>query len=151
MGELWLWYALSQVCFVGGSLNQPGAGHNILEPMALYVPTVITRIILLFKNIVDECVAEQAIDIAPDAQAAVAAFRHYLYDQEAAKHMAAQAQRVLARNQGVITTSYRCNRPLSGSTGDECMNIVLLEPEDVQETLWVIHQPSKNLIRKILS
>jgi 3-deoxy-D-manno-octulosonic-acid transferase len=25
MGELWLWYALSQVCFVGGSLNQPGA------------------------------------------------------------------------------------------------------------------------------
>ncbi len=32
----------------------------------------------------------------------MAAFRHYLYDQEAAKHMAAQAQRVLARNQGSL-------------------------------------------------
>lgn len=102
MGELWLWYALSQVCFVGGSLNQPGGGHNILEPMALYVPTVIGPHYFNFQNIVDECVAEQAIDIAPDAQAAVAAFRHYLYDQEAAKHMAAQAQRVLARNQGSL-------------------------------------------------
>ena len=41
MGEMWLWYALSQVCFVGGSLNEPGGGHNILEPMVLDVPTVI--------------------------------------------------------------------------------------------------------------
>ena len=24
MGELWLWYALSDACFVGGSLNEPG-------------------------------------------------------------------------------------------------------------------------------
>ena len=27
MGELWLWYALSQACFVGGSLNAPGGGQ----------------------------------------------------------------------------------------------------------------------------
>src|SRR5690606_23215286 len=30
MGEMWLWYALSQACYVGGSLNEPGGGHNIL-------------------------------------------------------------------------------------------------------------------------
>ena len=30
MGEMWLWYALSNACFVGGSLNEPGGGHNIL-------------------------------------------------------------------------------------------------------------------------
>ena len=29
MGEMWLWYALSNACFVGGSLNEPGGGHNI--------------------------------------------------------------------------------------------------------------------------
>ncbi len=40
MGELWLWLALSQACFVGGSLNEPGGGHNILEPYTLHVPTV---------------------------------------------------------------------------------------------------------------
>src|SRR5690606_8140994 len=37
MGEMWLWYALSQACYVGGSLNEPGGGHNILEPVALNV------------------------------------------------------------------------------------------------------------------
>src|SRR5690606_29357110 len=41
MGEMWLWYALSQACYVGGSLNEPGGGHNILEPIALNVPTVL--------------------------------------------------------------------------------------------------------------
>ena len=50
MGELWLWYALSQVCF-GGSLNEPGGGHNILEPMVLNVPTWLDRVILTFKRL----------------------------------------------------------------------------------------------------
>lgn len=102
MGELWLWYALSQVCFVGGSLNEPGGGHNILEPMALHVATVIGPRYFNFQNIVDECVAEHAIEIAPDAQRAAVALRHYLYNPEAAKQMAAQAQQVLARNQGSL-------------------------------------------------
>ncbi|MPW45508.1 3-deoxy-D-manno-octulosonic acid transferase [Acinetobacter guerrae] len=102
MGELWLWYALSQVCFVGGSLNEPGGGHNILEPMALDVPTVIGPRYFNFQNIVDQCTAEQAIDIVSDAISAAVAFRHYLYDQVAAKHMATQAQQFLARNQGSL-------------------------------------------------
>jgi 3-deoxy-D-manno-octulosonic-acid transferase len=49
MGELWLWYALSQVAYVGGSLNEPGGGHNILEPVALDVATVLGKIILISK------------------------------------------------------------------------------------------------------
>ncbi|MBK0063498.1 MULTISPECIES: 3-deoxy-D-manno-octulosonic acid transferase [unclassified Acinetobacter] len=102
MGELWLWYALSQVCFVGGSLNEPGGGHNILEPMALHVPTVIGPQYFNFQNIVDECVAEQAINIAPDASSVVLALRHYLYDQDAAKNMTTHAQQVLAHNQGSL-------------------------------------------------
>ncbi|RKG34165.1 3-deoxy-D-manno-octulosonic acid transferase [Acinetobacter guerrae] len=102
MGELWLWYALSQVCFVGGSLNEPGGGHNILEPMALDVPTVIGPRYFNFQNIVDQCTAEQAIDIVSDAISAAVSFRHYLYDQVAAKHMATQAQQFLARNQGSL-------------------------------------------------
>jgi len=51
MGEMWLWYALSQACFVGGSLNEPGGGHNILEPMVLHVPTVIGPHYFNFQSI----------------------------------------------------------------------------------------------------
>jgi len=43
MGEMWLWYGLSQACYVGGSLNEPGGGHNILEPIALNVPTILGK------------------------------------------------------------------------------------------------------------
>ena len=51
MGEMWLWYALSQACYVGGSLNEPGGGHNILEPIALNVPTILGKTILTFRQL----------------------------------------------------------------------------------------------------
>ena len=39
MGELPLFYAASDVAFVGGSLVHTG-GHNMLEPAALGIPVV---------------------------------------------------------------------------------------------------------------
>lgn len=40
LGELWRFYAASQVCFVGGSLVAIG-GHNVLEPAALAKPVLV--------------------------------------------------------------------------------------------------------------
>lgn len=102
MGELWLWYGLSQACFVGGSLNTPGGGHNILEPMALGVPTIIGARYFNFQNIVDECLAQNAIVVAADAEQVVANFKHFLSDSRAAHHIAAQAKQVLLTNQGSL-------------------------------------------------
>jgi 3-deoxy-D-manno-octulosonic-acid transferase len=42
LGELWHFYAASQVCFVGGSLVAIG-GHNVLEPAALGKPILVGR------------------------------------------------------------------------------------------------------------
>ena len=39
MGELMLFYAASDVAFVGGSLIHHG-GHNLLEPAALGIPVI---------------------------------------------------------------------------------------------------------------
>ena len=39
VGEMMLWFALSQVAFIGGSLV-PFGGHNILEPAALHKPVL---------------------------------------------------------------------------------------------------------------
>ncbi|MCH7313939.1 3-deoxy-D-manno-octulosonic acid transferase [Acinetobacter sp. ANC 3882] len=102
MGEMWLWYALSQACFVGGSLNEPGGGHNILEPMVLNVPTVIGPRYFNFQTIVDEFVAQQGILIGEDAaqvgQQLLACLDHAAQTQQ----LVQQAQLVLQRNKGSL-------------------------------------------------
>jgi 3-deoxy-D-manno-octulosonic-acid transferase len=87
MGELWLWYALSQVCFVGGSLNEPGGGHNILEPMVLNVPTVIGPRYFNFQTIVDEFIDENGVLIAQDAQQVVDIWLACLAEPEATEQL----------------------------------------------------------------
>lgn len=102
MGELWLWYALSQVCFVGGSLNEPGGGHNILEPMVLNVPTVIGPRYFNFQTIVDEFIDENGVLIAQDAEQVVAIWMACLAEPDQAQQVVEQAHKVLQRNQGSL-------------------------------------------------
>ena len=102
MGELWLWYALADVCFVGGSLNTPGGGHNMLEPIALNVPTVVGTRVFNFQSIVDELCAANGLILVDDAQAAATAMIELLAQPQKAEHLAAQAAQVLARNQGAL-------------------------------------------------
>jgi len=102
MGELWLWYALSQVCFVGGSLNEPGGGHNILEPMVLNVPTVIGPRYFNFQTIVDEFIDENGVLIAQDAEQVVAIWMACLAEPEQTQQVVEQAHKVLQRNQGSL-------------------------------------------------
>lgn len=102
MGEMWLWYALSQACFVGGSLNEPGGGHNILEPMVLDVPTVIGPRYFNFQTIVDEFVAERAILIGENAEQVAVQLLNCLNDSTQRQQLIEQAQVVLQRNQGSL-------------------------------------------------
>lgn len=102
MGEMWLWYGLSQACFVGGSLNEPGGGHNILEPMVLDVPTVIGPRYFNFQTIVDEFVAEQAILIGEDAAQVVQQLLSCLENSVHVSQRLERAQQVLQRNQGSL-------------------------------------------------
>ena len=102
MGEMWLWYALSQACFVGGSLNEPGGGHNILEPMVLDVPTVIGPRYFNFQSIVDEFVAEHGILIGTDAVQVVQQLLSCLDDRIQTQQLIEQAELVLQRNKGSL-------------------------------------------------
>lgn len=51
IGELILFYSMSQVAFVGGSLV-PIGGHNVLEPAALAVPVIVGPYTISCKQIV---------------------------------------------------------------------------------------------------
>ncbi|MDM1341153.1 3-deoxy-D-manno-octulosonic acid transferase [Acinetobacter pseudolwoffii] len=102
MGEMWLWYALSQACYVGGSLNEPGGGHNILEPIALNVPTVLGKNYFNFQTIVDEFVQADAVEVVQDAQQAAEVLLELLQDQIKAQRLNTAAQRIMQLNMGSL-------------------------------------------------
>ena len=102
MGEMWLWYALSQACYVGGSLNEPGGGHNILEPIALNVSTVLGKNYFNFQTIVDEFVQADAVEVVQDAQQAAEVLLELLQDQIKAQRLNTAAQRIMQLNTGSL-------------------------------------------------
>lgn len=102
MGEMWLWYALSNACFVGGSLNEPGGGHNILEPIALHVPTVLGKNYFNFQTIVDEFVQADAVKVVEDAEQAAAVLMTLLEDTEQANTLNQTAQKIMQLNSGSL-------------------------------------------------
>ena len=102
MGEMWLWYALSNACFVGGSLNEPGGGHNILEPIALHVPTVLGKNYFNFQTIVDEFVQADAVKVVEDAEQAAALLMTLLEDTEQANTLNQAAQNIMQLNTGSL-------------------------------------------------
>lgn len=102
MGEMWLWYALSQACFVGGSLNEPGGGHNILEAMVLDVPTVIGPHYFNFQAIVDEFLQADALKVGQTVDEVVQLLVRCLEDQTFAQQLSQHAIDVLKRNQGSL-------------------------------------------------
>ncbi|WP_171255075.1 3-deoxy-D-manno-octulosonic acid transferase [Acinetobacter sp. NCu2D-2] len=102
MGELWLWYCLSQVCYVGGSLNEPGGGHNILEPIACQVPTLLGKNYFNFQTIVDEFVEAQAVEVVNDAQHAAQTMLDILVNADKAQRLNDAAQKIMQQNQGAL-------------------------------------------------
>lgn len=102
MGEMWLWYALSQVCFVGGSLNEPGGGHNILEPIALNVPTVIGPNYFNFQTIVDEFLQANAVAVGQDYQQVTRLLMQYLQQAGQAATIAQNAKVIMQKNSGSL-------------------------------------------------
>ena len=102
MGEMWLWYALSQVCYVGGSLNEPGGGHNILEPLALNVATVLGKNYFNFQSIVDEFVAAEAVYVVEDAEQAVETLTQLLFEPALRAQLNQNAQVIMYKNRGSL-------------------------------------------------
>lgn len=108
MGEMWLWYALSRTCYVGGSLNQPGGGHNILEPIALGVATVLGQQYFNFQSIVDEFVAVDGVKVASDFKHACTILLGLMDKPEQRQQLNLNAQQVMQRNQGALERHIQC-------------------------------------------
>lgn len=100
MGELLLWLALANVAFVGGSLV-PVGGHNMLEPIALDVPTICGPHVFNFQVIADELVQAGALQLVP-AEALGEVLIHLVESPALAMAQAAAGHAVMARNRGAL-------------------------------------------------
>ena len=100
MGELLLWFALADVAFVGGSLV-PVGGHNMLEPIALDVPTLSGSHVFNFQVIADELVAERALQLVT-AETLAEAVLQLLQSPGQAQRQVAAGHAVMARNRGAL-------------------------------------------------
>ena len=67
MGELTLFYAASDVAFVGGSLT-PIGGHNLLEPAALGLPLISGPHVFNAQEIANMFIETGACSLAADAE-----------------------------------------------------------------------------------
>ncbi len=52
MGEMMMYYAMSDVAFVGGSMEKVG-GHNVLEPASIGVPVIVGPHYFNFQEVID--------------------------------------------------------------------------------------------------
>lgn len=100
MGELLLWFALADVAFVGGSFV-PVGGHNMLEPIALDVPTLSGPHVFNFQAIADELLAEGALQLVT-AEALAEAVLKLLQSPEQAQRQVAAGHAVMIRNRGAL-------------------------------------------------
>ena len=116
MGEVTLFYAASDLAFVGGSLV-PIGGHNLLEPAALGCPTLTGPYLYNAQEIADRFIAENACRIVNDAAELAEAVAELLDDPDAAKTLGLNARALLEKNRGSLGRLLDLVRPLVNAAG----------------------------------
>lgn len=113
MGELPLFYAASDVAFVGGSLVQVG-GHNLLEPAALGLPVISGPFVFNAQDIADLFVEHGASRIVTNPEELVEAVSELLNDREKAARLGEQGRQIVERNRGSLKRLLELLEPLIG-------------------------------------
>jgi len=115
MGELPLFYAASDIAFVGGSLV-PVGGHNLLEPAALGLPVISGPNVFNAQEIADMFVDEGACEIVQDAPDLANEIEKLLADPDAAKAMGERGRDIVQSNRGSLAKLLGLLEPLIGDS-----------------------------------
>jgi 3-deoxy-D-manno-octulosonic-acid transferase len=113
MGELPLFYAASDIAFVGGSLV-PVGGHNLLEPAALGLPLISGPHVYNAQEISDMFIELGACHIVIDASQLVSAVSGLLSDPAAAQEQGGRGRDIVRRNRGALARLLTLLEPLIG-------------------------------------
>ena len=101
MGELPLFYAASDVAFVGGSLVQHG-GHNMLEPAALGVPVVTGPHLFNFREISRLLLDADAGEKVENLDELEQIVTRWLGDANERHRVGEQGRRFVEKNRGAL-------------------------------------------------
>ncbi len=101
MGEVTLFYAASDIAFVGGSLV-PVGGHNLLEPAALGIPILIGPHVFNAQEIADDFLSNAACRMVADPQELVANVDELLSNVDKARELGANGLKILNSNRGAL-------------------------------------------------
>ncbi len=103
MGELLTLMGASDICFMGGSLvGEKVGGHNVLEPVALGVPTITGPSYFNFVDIVTGLTSCNAIRISEDSEMLVQLVQDLFSNRSAREELSSNALNFLTSNQGAI-------------------------------------------------
>jgi len=101
MGELLLFYAASDVVFVGGSLVENG-GHNFMEPAALGKALLSGPSLFNFNQISHSLIADHALVVVDDAEMLASQVIDLLQDKKRAQEMAKAALIIVENSKGAL-------------------------------------------------
>ncbi|MDF2939955.1 MAG: waaA [Gammaproteobacteria bacterium] len=101
MGEMLILYGSSQVAFIGGSFVHVG-GHNLLEPAALGVPSIMGPNYFNFKEITNMLVAAEAVYLVQNQEELAARVIELFSNPQLAKQRGENGLRVLEKNRGAL-------------------------------------------------
>ena len=101
MGEMWFYYALADIAFVGGSLVDTGC-HNVLEPAALGLPVLVGPSQYNFATICAQLEEAGALKTVADATALGREVMALLENPQWRKAMGSAGKLVLEQNRGVL-------------------------------------------------
>lgn len=113
MGELPLFYAASDVAFVGGSLVKIG-GHNLLEPAALGLPIVSGPHVFNAQEIADMFADLGACRIVDNPAELANAISELLGNKTLAAELGSQGRELLQQNRGALARLLGLLEPLLG-------------------------------------
>ena len=101
LGELPMFYSVSSVAFVGGSLFKTG-GHNLLEPASLNTPVITGPILYGVEEIANMLKAKGAIEIVHNAEELSKTVCQLLADSDGHKQITKAARKVVDKNRGSL-------------------------------------------------
>lgn len=101
MGEMWLYYSLADIAFVGGSLVNTGC-HNVLEPAALGIPVLVGPSQYNFELICRQLQQAGALNTVRDANDLGQQLLQLLSNPERCRVMGAAGKNLVESNKGSL-------------------------------------------------
>ena len=101
MGEMFVFYAASDIAFVGGSFA-PIGGHNLLEPAALHLPVLTGPHLFNFAKITELLVNADGVMIVQDKQELTEKLKMLLHSDNRRHLMGERAHGVVLENRGAL-------------------------------------------------